>query len=101
MVFKVVGIGDVTAKGNSTVRMQRNAEIETDLGLVIGGRTSRIVVKADSLSKAVGDEVELDMDTVFMFKDKPYDVPADATLKDGSAHPNAGDRITMNWIEQR
>jgi len=101
MLFKLVGIGDATPKGNSTVRMQRNASVDTDLGQVIGGRTSRIVVKADSLSKAVGDEVELDLDTTFKFEERPYDVPADATLKDGSVHPNAGERIMMEWIVQR
>ena len=101
MLFKLIGIGDVTPKGNCTVRMQRNASIETDLGTVPGGRTSRIIVVADTLSKAVNDSIDLDMDSSFKFEERPYDVPADATLKDGSRHPNAGDRISMEWIVQR
>ena len=101
MLFKLIGIGDTTAKGNCTVRMQRTATVDTDLGQVPGGRTSRIVVKADTLTKAIGDEVELDLDSTFEFKSEPYDVPVDATLKDGSAHPEAGNTVTMEWIRQR
>ena len=75
MTFKIVGIGDVTPKGNVTVRMQRNANITTDLGTVIGGRISRIVVGAESLSKEIGDEVDLDMDSTFKFEDRDFEIP--------------------------
>ena len=93
MEFTIVGIDDVTPKGNVSVRMQRNADVETDLGLVLGGRISRIAVRASSLNKEIGDTTELDMDNTFEFEDREWTVP--------EGEENAGEKRMLEWIVPR
>ena len=88
--FSIVGIGDVTPKGNRTIRMQRNADIETDLGTVVGGRISRIVVRSESFSKEKDDVVDLDMDSTFKFEDRTFTIP--------EGEENAGQEIELEWV---
>lgn len=90
MEFTIVGIGSVTPKGNRTIRMQRNADVETDLGTVLGGRISRVVVKADTFSKEVGDAVDLDMNSTFKFSIEPWTVP--------EGEENAGNVYDLEWV---
>ena len=93
MDFTIVKIGKVTDNGNLTVVMQRSADVTCDLGEIVGGRRSRIVVRAESLSKEIDDVVTLDMESTFKFETRPYTIP--------EGEENAGDVVQLEWVVVR
>ena len=93
MDFIILSIGSPTDLGNVTVKMQYGVNEETDLGEVLASRVARVVVVADTLKKAEGETVTLDMDNTFKFEERPYTIP------EGEA--NAGEVVDLMWIVKR
>jgi len=73
--------------------MQYGENIDTDLGQVVASRIARVVVKADTLTKEVGDTISLDMDSMFKFETRAFTVP--------EGEENAGQVIDLAWVVKR
>lgn len=92
MDFTIIRIGSETQLGNVTVVMQYGENVDTDLGQAVASRIARIVVKANTLSKGVGDTVQLDMDNTFKFEQRAF------TPEEGE---NAGTTYDLQWVVPR
>ena len=74
MELSVVQIGDVTSNDNRIVKLQRQVETETAIGVVNQRATYYSAVKADTVAVAEGDTVDLDLD-VYNVVERPFTAP--------------------------
>lgn len=85
MNFIIVQIGDVTENKNRIVKMR--CLIESEVGST-GGGTYYLPVVADSLKKAVGDTVNLDLDN-FDITERPFSLP------------DSGEEVMLKWLSPK
>ena len=85
MKLTVAQIGNETENGNQIVKLQRQTEIETGLGVERQSVTYYKAVKAGTIKVDVEDEVELDLDN-YNVVERPFE------------HPETGEEMMLKWL---